>query len=96
MSENELPEMSPMGEAISNAIESKEDLNDSLGKALDAASEFGYQLGLLDKKAEVIALFETALKAMDETQIEQTQLLLNMLAKIEPNVLHDEDGNDDA
>lgn len=84
--------LSAMGAAVSNAIESKDNVYASMGAALDAASEFGYQLGVIDKKAEVVEMFLETLEGMDDSQVEEMEALLNLLAKInvptgeEPNV----------
>lgn len=86
--------MSTMGAAISNAIEAKNSLNAAMGAAIDSASEFGYELGRLDQKAEIVAIFDRAIKAMDEKQVVEMQTALTLLSMINAPTEEAEDGEE--
>ena len=93
LDKDEMP-LSTMGAAISNAIESKNNLTAAMGAAIDAASDFGYELGRIDNKAEVLAVFDRAIKALDEKQVVELETMLNLLAMVNAPIEEETDEED--
>jgi hypothetical protein len=50
--------ISKIGSAVQAAMAAKEILHNSLAEAIDSSTTFGYELGVEDTKAKIVAAFE--------------------------------------
>lgn len=53
--------VSKIGQAIRQAMKSREDVQNALAEAIDSSSTFGYELGVLDERHRVLDLMREVL-----------------------------------